>query len=178
MYPRVYEDFQKIRETYGDLSVLPTKNFLAPAEPDEEIEVTIEQGKTLIIKLQAVGDLNKKTGQREVYFELNGELRKIRVADKSQNIQSVAKPKADVHDTHQIGAPMAGVIIEVKVHKGSLVKKGESIAVLSAMKMEMVVSSPADGQVKDVFIRDGESVDASDLLVVLEEETLPPSQKK
>nr|CAI6399743.1 ASN_HP1_G0003880.mRNA.1.CDS.1 [Saccharomyces cerevisiae] len=178
MYPRVYEDFQKIRETYGDLSVLPTKNFLAPAEPDEEIEVTIEQGKTLIIKLQAVGDLNKKTGQREVYFELNGELRKIRVADKSQNIQSVAKPKADVHDTHQIGAPMAGVIIEVKVHKGSLVKKGESIAVLSAMKMEMVVSSPADGQVKDVFIRDGESVDTSDLLVVLEEETLPPSQKK
>lgn len=43
--------------------------------------------------------------------------------------------------------------------------------------MEMVVSSPADGQVKDVFIKDGESVDASDLLVVLEEETLPPSQK-
>lgn len=170
MYPKVYEDFQKIREEYGDLSVLPTKNFLAPAVIDEEIEVTIEQGKTLIIKLQAIGDLNKETGIREVYFELNGELRKIGVSDNSQQVQTVAKPKADSHDPLQIGAPMAGVIVEVKVHKGSLVKKGQPVAVLSAMKMEMVISSSADGLVKDVLVSNDENVEASDLLVVLEEE--------
>ncbi|CCK72934.1 pyruvate carboxylase 2 KNAG_0M00810 [Huiozyma naganishii CBS 8797] len=169
MYPKVYEDFQKTRELYGDLSVLPTKNFLAPAAIGEEIEVTIEQGKTLIIKLQAVGDLNKETGLREVYFELNGETRKIRTADKSQVVQTVSKPKADGHDVFQVGAPMAGVIVEVKVHKGSLVKKGEAVAVLSAMKMEMVISAQTDGQVKEVLINDGENVEASDLLVVLED---------
>ena len=176
MYPKVYEDFQKMRERYGDLSVLPTKNFLAPAVIDEEIEVTIEQGKTLIIKLQAIGDLNKETGTREVYFELNGELRKIRVNDNSQQVQSVAKPKADNHDPLQIGAPMAGVIVEVKVHKGSLVKKGQAVAVLSAMKMEMVISSSADGLVKEVLVNNDENVDASDLLVVLEEEV--PAEKE
>ena len=143
MYPKVYEDFQKMKEKYGDLSVLPTKSFLAPAEIGEEILVTIQQGKTLIIKLQAIGDLNKETGKREVFFELNGEMRKISVTDKSQKVETVAKPKADTHDPFQIGAPMAGVIVEVKVHKGSLVKKGEAVAVLSAMKMEMVISSPA-----------------------------------
>ncbi|KAJ9572665.1 Carbamoyl-phosphate synthase subdomain signature 2 [Nakaseomyces glabratus] len=170
MYPKVYEDFQKILEEYGDLSVLPTRNFLAKPRVGEEIEVHIEQGKTLIIKLQAVGDLNEETGIREVYFELNGETRKIRIADKSQVVQTIAKPKADGHDPLQIGAPMAGVIVEVKVHKGSQVKKGQPVAVLSAMKMEMVISSTGEGLVKEVLVKDGENVDASDLLVVLEEE--------
>ena len=168
MYPKVYEDFQKIKEQYGDLSILPTKNFLAPPVIGEEIEVTIEQGKNLIMKFQAIGDLNKETGTREVYFELNGELRKIPVFDKSQKIDTVTKLKADNHNPLHIGAPMAGVIVEVKVHKGSLVKKGQSIAVLSAMKMEMVISAVTDGQVMDVFVKDGENVEASDLLVLLE----------
>ncbi|SCU83874.1 LAME_0C07096g1_1 [Lachancea meyersii CBS 8951] len=175
MYPKVYEDFRKMRELYGDLSVLPTKNFLSPPTVGEEIVVTIEKGKTLIIKPQAIGELNKDTGFREVYFDLNGELRKVSVLDKSQKIESLAKPKADAHDSHQVGAPMAGVIIEVKVHKGSLVKKGQPIAVLSAMKMEMVISSPSDGQVKDVMVKDGENVDASDLLVLLED-SVPPKE--
>ncbi|EDO17566.1 hypothetical protein Kpol_534p47 [Vanderwaltozyma polyspora DSM 70294] len=177
MYPKVFEDFQKVRETYGDLSILPTKNFLAPPVIGEEIEIILEQGKNLIIKFQAIGDLRKDTGTREVYFELNGELRQILVVDKTQKVDSVAKPKADAHDPFQIGAPMAGVIVEVKVHKGSLVKKGEPIAVLSAMKMEMVISSVADGLVKEVFVNDGDNVDASDLLVLLED-TVPPAEKE
>lgn len=175
MFPKVYEDYQKIREKFGDLSVLPTKNFLSPPEIGEEIEVTIEQGKTLIIKHQAIGDLNKETGIREVYFELNGELRKIPVVDKSQNIEVVSKPKADGHDPQQVGAPMAGVIVEVKVHKGSLIKKGQPVAVLSAMKMEMVISAQTDGQVKEVLINDGENVEASDLLITLED-AVPPKE--
>lgn len=175
MYPKVYEDFQKIKEQFGDLSVLPTKNFLSPPEIGEEIEVTIEQGKTLIIKHQAVGDLNRETGMREVYFELNGELRKIPVVDRSQKVEVVSKPKADGHDPHQVGAPMAGVIVEVKVHKGSLIKKGQPVAVLSAMKMEMVISAQADGQVKEVLVNGGDNVDASDLLVTLED-AVPPKE--
>ena len=42
------------------------------------------------------------------------------------------------------------------------------------MKMEMVISSPADGLVKEVLVNESENVDASDLLVLLEEST-PPS---
>ena len=177
MYPKVYEDFQKVRSQYGDLSILPTKNFLAPPVIGEEIEVVIEQGKNLIMKFQAIGDLNKDTGIREVYFDLNGELRKVPVVDRSQKVETIAKPKADAHDPYQIGAPMAGVIVEVKVHKGSLVKKGQAIAVLSAMKMEMVISAVVDGQVKDVLAIDGDNVDASDLIVLLED-TVPPAEKE
>ena len=168
MYPKVYEDFRKIREKYGDLSVLPTGAFLAPLDINEEVEVTIEQGKTLIVTLKTVGELEKETGVREVYFELNGEMRKIVMSDRVQVVEKVSKPKADAHDPYQIGAPMAGVIVEVKVHKGSVVKKGQPVAVLSAMKMEMVISAQTDGQVKDVLVNENDNVDSSDLLIVIE----------
>ena len=169
MYPRVYEDFQKTREQFGDLSVLPTRAFLAPLDINEEIEITVEKGKTLIVILKAIGDLNKETGMRDVYFELNGELRKIHTLDKSSKSTVQTRPKADAHDPCQIGAPMSGVIVELKVHKGSVVKKGQPVAVLSAMKMEMVISASADGEVKDVLVKDGEAVESADLLILLQE---------
>ena len=169
MYPKVYEDFQKIREQFGDLSVLPTRAFLAPLDINEEIEITVEKGKTLIVILKAIGDLNKETGMRDVYFELNGELRKIHTLDKSSKSTVQTRPKADAHDPCQIGAPMSGVIVELKVHKGSVVKKGQPVAVLSAMKMEMVISASADGEVKDVLVKDGEAVESADLLILLQE---------
>ncbi|AMD19818.1 HCL333Wp [Eremothecium sinecaudum] len=167
MYPKVYEDFMKVKELYGDLSVLPTKNFLAPAVIGEEIIVTIEKGKTLIIKIQAISDLNKDTGRREVYFELNGELRNVSVVDKSQKVETNVKAKADDSNPDHIGAPMTGVVIEVKTQKGAHVSKGQAIAILSAMKMEMVISSPKEGVVQEIFVKDGETVQVSDLLAVL-----------
>lgn len=170
MYPKVYEDFRKTQDLYGDLSVLPTRNFLAPPKIGEEIIVTIDQGKTLIIKCTAIGDLNTETGSRDVYLELNGELRKVAVNDKTSKVEIFTRPKADAHNPNQVGSPMAGVLVDVKVHKGSAVKKGEALAVLSAMKMEMVISAPAAGLVSDVLVKEGDNVDASDLLVVIEPE--------
>lgn len=47
----------------------------------------------------------------------------------------MSRPKANPSDPGQIGAPMAGVVVELRVHMGSDVKKGDPVAVLSAMKM-------------------------------------------
>ncbi|ODV60182.1 pyruvate carboxylase [Ascoidea rubescens DSM 1968] len=164
MFPRVYEDFKKMQDTYGDLSVIPTRYFLAPPKYEEEVHITIEKGKTLILKMLAIGDLTEK-GTREVYYELNGEMRKVPVLDKKAAVETVTRPKADVHNPNEVGAPMAGVVVEVKVHKGSDVKKGDAVAVLSAMKMEMVISATADGDITDVSVNQGDAVDAGDLLV-------------
>ena len=59
---------------------------------------------------------------------------------------------------------MAGVVIEVRTKPGYEVKKGDPIAVLSAMKMEMVISSPVSGKVGDVLVKEGDSVDVNDLI--------------
>lgn len=162
MYPKVFEQFRNIIDKYGDLSVLPTKYFLKPCAIGEELSVDIEQGKTLIIKLLAVGDISDKTGNREVFFELNGEMRSVSVEDKAAAVETRVKPKAS--SPNDVGAPMAGVVIEIRAHRHQEVKKGDPIAVLSAMKMEMVISSPCDGEVGEIVIHEGDSVDANDLI--------------
>lgn len=164
MYPKVYEEYRKYIEKYGDLSVVPTKYFLAPPEIGEEFSVDIEQGKTLVLKLLAVGELSTQTGTREVYFELNGEMRKVTVEDKHAAVETISRPKADAHNPNEVGAPMAGVVVEVRVQEGTEVKKGDPLVVLSAMKMEMVVSAPNSGKVANVSVKDNDSVDASDLI--------------
>lgn len=162
MYPKVYEDFRAIVEKYGDLSVLPTRYFLKPLDINEEIVVDIEQGKTLIIKLLAIGEISKKTGTREVFFELNGEMRSVTIDDKTISIETKTRPKAA--QPNDVGAPMAGVVLEIRVKKDQEVKKGDPIAVLSAMKMEMVISAPVSGKVGEVLIKEGDSVDSADLI--------------
>ena len=135
MYPKVFEDYRKFTAKYGDLSVLPTRYFLAKPEINEEFHVELEKGKVLILKLLALGPLSEQTGHREVFFEVNGEVRSITVEDKNAAVENVSRVKADSTDTSQVGAPMSGVVVEVRVHDGGEVKKGDPIAVLSAMKM-------------------------------------------
>lgn len=82
MYPKVFKDYREFCSKYGDLSVLPTKYFLARPNIGEEFSVEIEKGKILILRLLAVGPLSEQTGQREVFFEMNGEVRQVTVDDK------------------------------------------------------------------------------------------------
>lgn len=135
MYPKVFEDYRKFTDKYGDLSVLPTKYFLNRPEIGEEFTVELEKGKVLILKLLAVGPLSDQTGQREVFYEMNGEVRQVTVDDKKAAVENTSRPKADPGDSSQVGAPMSGVVVEVRVKNDGEVNKGDPIAVLSAMKM-------------------------------------------
>ncbi|KAI2613712.1 pyruvate carboxylase [Hypoxylon fragiforme] len=164
MYPKVFDDYKKFVQKFGDLSVLPTKYFLSAPRIGEEFHVELEKGKVLILKLLAVGPLSENTGQREVFYEMNGEVRQVTVEDKKASVENVSRPKADPGDSSQVGAPMAGVLVELRVHEGSEVKKGDPLAVLSAMKMEMVISAPHNGKVAGLQVREGDSVDGSDLV--------------
>lgn len=96
-------------------------------------------GKTLIIKLIAIGHLNDATRKRDVFFLLNGEARVVAVTDEKKDDSSSVKTnvktrdKALSGDKKMVGAPMAGLVVEVRVKKGSIVKVGDPICVLSAM---------------------------------------------
>jgi pyruvate carboxylase len=135
MYPKVFQDYKDFCSKYGDLSVLPTKYFLARPEIGEEFGVEIEKGKILILKLLAVGPLSEQTGQREVFFEMNGEVRQVTVTDVHAAVENLSRPKANPSEPSHVGAPMSGVVVEVRVKNDTEVKKGDPIAVLSAMKM-------------------------------------------
>ncbi|CAO1596573.1 pyruvate carboxylase, variant 2 [Xanthoria calcicola] len=164
MYPKVFEDYRKFVNKYGDLSVLPTRYFLARPEVGEEFNVELEKGKVLILKLLAIGPLSEQTGQREVFYEMNGEVRQVTIDDQNAAVENVSRPKADSSDSSQVGAPMSGVVVEVRVHDGGEVKKGDPVAILSAMKMEMVISAPHSGKVGGLLVKEGDSVDGQDLI--------------
>ncbi|KAI9795361.1 MAG: pyruvate carboxylase [Piccolia ochrophora] len=164
MYPKVFEDYRKFISKYGDLSVLPTKYFLSKPAINEEFHVELEKGKVLILKLLAIGPLSEQTGQREVFYEMNGEVRQVTVDDNKAAVENVSRPKADTADSSQVGAPMSGVVVEVRIHDDSEVKKGDPVAVLSAMKMEMVISAPHSGKIGSLQVKEGDSVDSGDLV--------------
>lgn len=164
MYPKVFEEYQGFLNKYGDLSILPTRYFLGKPTVGEEMHISIEKGKMLIIRLMAVGSLIEGQGVRDVWFEVNGEVRAIPVEDKNAAVDTVTREKATA-DPGSVGAPMSGVVIEVRVKEGQEVKKGDVLCVQSAMKMESAVSAPVSGHVARVVCNEGDSLRQGDLLV-------------
>ena len=126
MYPKVFEDYQAFIEKFGDLSVVPTRYFLGRPDVGEEMHISIEQGKTLIIRLMAVGPVIESSAQRDVWFEVNGEIRAVSVEDKNSAVETVSREKA-TNDPGSVGAPMSGVVVEVRVKEGQEIKKGDPI---------------------------------------------------
>ncbi|BFZ57918.1 pyruvate carboxylase [Savitreella phatthalungensis] len=167
-FPSVYKDYRNFLAKYGDLSSLPTRYFLAKPSINEEIHVNVEQGKTFIIKLLAVGPLSETTATKEVFFEFNGETRSLQIEDKKAGVESVVRPKADASNKQHVAAPLPGVVVEVRVKAGAQVQKGDVLAVLSAMKMESACTAGVAGKVKEILVEEGASVATGDLVAVLE----------
>lgn len=69
---------------------------------------------------------------------------------------------------NDIKAPMPGLILDVSVKAGDIVKEGDSLLVLEAMKMENALTAPRDGVVKAVSIKKGDTVDKGQLLIEME----------
>lgn len=77
-------------------------------------------------------------------------------------------PKAEKGNKNQIGAPMPGTVMELRVKEGDKVDKGAALVVLSAMKMEMVVQAPVAGVIKSISVNVGMKLEGDDLLIILE----------
>jgi pyruvate carboxylase len=166
MYPKVFLDKEKISDEYGQIAVLDTPTFFYGLLPGEEIAVEIEKGKTLIVKLVSVGHLTAE-GNRNIYYELNGQPRRVTVRDLSAESAVELRRKADPSNINQIGASMPGNVLEVMVESGARVKQGDRLIVTEAMKMETTIQSPFDALVKEVFVKPGDSIEAGDLLLEL-----------
>lgn len=169
MYPKVKDDYLFFVDEFGPVTKLETRIFLAGPKVGEEFEVTLERGKTLHIKAMAVSETLTQKGEREVFFELNGQLRTILVKDNSIAQDVISNIKADKSHFGSVGAPMPGTVIEVNVQEGDKVNKGKPVVVISAMKMEMVVQAPCDGVVERVIAKKDMKVEGDDLLLIVKE---------
>ena len=69
---------------------------------------------------------------------------------------------------NDIKAPMPGMVLQVMVQHGQPIKKGDSIVVLEAMKMENILKSPSDGTIKNIFVGIGDKVEKNQIMVNFE----------
>ncbi len=167
MYPKVFMDYRTRHRMYGPVRALPTKAFFYGMEPGEEITTEIDPGKTLEIRLQAVGETTDE-GEVRVFFELNGQPRVIRVPNRAVKAKTAARPKAQDGNPGHIGAPMPGSVASVAVSAGQKVNAGDLLMTIEAMKMETGLHADRAAVVKAVHVHAGSQIEAKDLLVEIE----------
>ena len=166
MYPQVFLDYCKAYDQFGEVKLLDTPTFFYGMRLGEKINVEIEKGKVLIIRLDEIGEADEE-GNRILFFNLNGQRREIVVNDKSIQSTIVHRKKAEPTDKNQYGATMSGSVLQVLVKKGDHVKKGDVLMITEAMKMETAIEARFDGVVDHLYVQPGEIIQSGDLLIEL-----------
>ncbi|WP_296601798.1 pyruvate carboxylase [Nocardioides sp.] len=165
LFPGPTKEFTESRNRYGDTSVLPTLDYLYGLRRGEEHEVEIEEGKTLILGVQAVTDPDER-GFRTVMTTINGQLRPVSVRDRSVAAEVAAAEKADTSQPGHVAAPFQGVVTIV-VEEGQQVAAGDTVATIEAMKMEASITAPVAGTVERLALSGTQAVEGGDLVLVL-----------
>ena len=166
LFPAPTAEFLKSRETYGNLDQVDTVDYLYGLEQGREHIIEISRGVQLFVGLEAIGSPDSK-GERTVMATLNGQLRPINVRDRKIAVNTVSAEKANSNDPAQVAAPFAGVVT-LQIVEGTNVVVGQPVATIEAMKMEATITATSAGVVKRLAVSKTQSVDAGDLIMVIE----------
>lgn len=167
LYPKVFEEYINAVKEHGDLSMLSSDVFFHGLKIGQVVNVQLQEGKTIIIKLISISDVSID-GKRTVTFEVNGFRRDIEIEDiASRDVTSQVNGiiKADVNNSKHIAASIPGKIVEVFVEPNSSVKKGQELLLVEAMKMETNIVSNQDGIIDEVYVKSGDEVQSGQLII-------------
>ena len=164
LYPKVYADFHASRTSFGEVANLPTHAFFYGLKPNEEVLVRLGEGKTITVKYLNKTEADAQNN-RLVFFSLNGQTRSITVQDRSLNKEVVRNRKAEAPG--EVGSPLMGNLSKILVRVGDEVKAGDPLFVIEAMKMESTITSPQDGEVQAIALKEKTLVDTDDLVVTV-----------
>ena len=165
LFPGPAKSFDEAIATYGDVSVLDTADYLYGLQSGTEHVVEIEEGKRLILGLQAISEADER-GYRSVMCTINGQLRPVNVRDESVESDVAAQEKADPKDDSQVAAPFDGVVT-LQVEEGGSVEAGATVATIEAMKMEASITASKAGKVERLAFTGTQQVEGGDLVLVL-----------
>ncbi len=165
MYPKVYEDFYKHQDEYGNVSAIPTTAFFYGLKQRDEVTVKLGQGKVILIRLLYVSQPDA-AGIRTVTFDLNGQTRSITIRDES--VVSTQKVNRKAIEENEIGTPILGRLSAIMVKEGQTVEKDAPLFVIEAMKMESTITAPFAGTIKKIHLEVGEILEQGDLVIEFE----------
>ena len=187
MYPGVFKDFMLRRQQKGLLlRYLPTPVYFYAMAPGQAFSMSVpkslfdeftgsvvtstgnETGDCTVdvtIELTRVGPLQK--GHRNVSFSVNGKEQSVNIKD-STGTFVFDGPMADSSNSSHVPSPMPGNVLEILAKPGQTVKAGETIMVISAMKMEVKSTAQADGKIGKILVDVGARVVEGCLLCTVE----------
>lgn len=170
LYPKVFDDYIDYIKENGEVSRVGSDVFFHGLMEGETAEISIEEGKTLIVTLIEIGKL-LDDGTRNLTFEINGPRRTVNIKDKTvKDFENDKDEKiyADPKNEKEIGSSIPGKIVKVLVSEGDSVKKGDKLFIAEAMKMETNIVANVDGKINNVFVREGDMVESGELLASVE----------
>lgn len=91
----------------------------------------------------------------------------IKIID-PKRLRGSGSANADADGTAEIKTAMPGKLVRILVEVGAEIKHGEGVLVVEAMKMQNEMKSPKDGIVKEIRFSEGETVNAGDVLAIIE----------
>jgi pyruvate carboxylase subunit B len=144
IYPAIAPSFLKGER---NLEVIPKKPVNSPPSSDMPSQMEVEvDGEVFSVRIVSVGG------------------NQVAVTSVSPSPQKA--PRGDI--TGGIKSNMQGMVLQVLVNSGASVKKGDTLVVLEAMKMENPIHSPVDGKVTEIFVDAGDVVQNGDVLLVVQ----------
>jgi biotin carboxyl carrier protein len=141
------------------------------ARTDEGATVTIDDGEAIDVELAAAqfpGTVSFLVGGRphRAYVARRGGAFEVTIGERRFVVQPAAAARRGRHVVGgaddvagQITAPLAGVVVEVRVAVGDALEAGATVLVLEAMKMQNEVQIPHDGTITAVHVAQGANVD-------------------
>ena len=164
LYPKVYDDYCTHLQHYNDVSRLDSHVYFYGLKKGEETVLRIGEGKAITIKYIDMTDPNED-GYRTLTFEINGIMREVTILDKSLEVKSDRRLKAEKNNPAHLGSPIPGTVSKIFVKEGDRVEKNTVIMTVEAMKMETSVLSKISGFVDKIYVVEGSSVNQDELLV-------------
>ncbi len=182
LFPTIARDFFEAREK-GDLTLEPLEIFspsgpaastelhLAPAE----FNVTVH-GDTYHVKVSGSG--RKVDGRKPYYIRVNDKLEEVSLEPIQEILAGVPEgPDAGTGAKRKrprpskpgdVAPPMPGRVVKVLVTIDAVVKAGDPLLIIEAMKMESQVPAPIDGKVTAILVSEGENVKTDETVIQLE----------
>ena len=104
--------------------------------------------------------------EKSLQVRINGTVYEVHLSDHyDQMVQRLGLASVSGQLVKDIKAPMPGLVLEVAVTPGASVKKGDTLLILEAMKMENIIKAPGDGEIEVVHVKQGEAVEKNQLLI-------------
>ena len=113
--------------------------------------------------------LNKDENGKMQTVLVNGQKQIIEIKDKYDDLlKQLGMDKLMGNKINLLKAPMPGLVLKVMVTEGQVIKKGDGLIVLEAMKMENIIKASADGIVKKIHIEEKNTVDKNQKMIEFE----------